>query len=72
MQVDIQVEIILTRTKFLSFKLSLSQDLRGLMSHDPGPVFTKGLTHGLGLYLRLLSEIYGLNFGVGFVVFTRI
>ena len=34
----------------------------------PGPVFTKGLSQGLDLKLRLLSQV---SFGLGLVVFTK-
>ena len=36
-----------------------------------GPVFPKGLSKGLGLNLRLLSQVYVLNFGKSLVVFTN-
>ena len=38
-----------------------------------GPVFTKGLSQGLGLKLRLLSQVSGQNltFVLGLVVFTK-
>ena len=40
-----------------------------------GPVFTKGLSQGLGLKLRLLSQVYGLKtaktFVVGLMVFIK-
>ena len=38
----------------------------------PGPVFTKGLSQGLGLKLRLLSQISAQKtFVLGLVVFTK-
>ena len=38
----------------------------------PGPVFTKGLSQGLGLKLRLLSQVSAPKvFVLGLVVFTK-
>ena len=39
---------------FLRLKAGIAENLS---QYDPGPVFTKGLNQGLGLKLRLLSQV---------------
>ena len=48
---------------------------QGISVYKAGPIFTKGLSKGLGLRLRLLSRVSTqkmLTFVLGLVVFTKI
>ena len=52
----------------------LVPDFLILISYVSGPVFTKGLSQGLGLKLRLLSQVSAQNpktFVLSLVVFTK-
>ena len=50
----------------------ISSSVSSATTETPGPVFTKGLSQGLGLKLRLLSQVSAQKtFVLGLVVFTK-